>query len=153
MIQKNDFSPDKYSQSNSVKIIHASDPADRTKDIRARPFALCWNTPNFRPPPGISPDLPVPVFRIKYKCLGHCRHGNEAAGSGEEVEDVDEDGYYTVSESESESDSKRGTKDLDPNSDNVGELNKLLDANSIPKKKPTPQKCPVRLHVSLAPLS
>ncbi|KAJ6466726.1 hypothetical protein C8R47DRAFT_36828 [Mycena vitilis] len=153
---KNDYSPAAYFQPDSIKIIHASDPADRQKDIRARPFALCWNTPDFRPPSGIHVNTPVPVFRIIYKCLGHCLHGTSIHDSGDddddEFEDLDEDGYHSA-ETESDSDSDTAAndriKDIDPDTDNIAELNRLLRANSIRKSKAPSHSCSVKLHAEV----
>ncbi|KAJ7128853.1 hypothetical protein C8R46DRAFT_1331939 [Mycena filopes] len=140
---KNDYSPDKYFQPRSINIIHASDPADRTKDIRARPFTLCWSTPDFRPPEGVPTDTPVPIFRILYSCLGHCTHGT----SLEQADDSNGDQSQSGSETDSDDDqTKKKTKHLDPNSDKVGELNKLLDAKSIPKSKPPAKKCSAEVY-------
>ncbi|KAJ7034944.1 hypothetical protein C8F04DRAFT_1182658 [Mycena alexandri] len=142
---KNDYSPENYFQPRSINIIHASDPADRKKDIRARPFTLCWNTPDFRAPEGVPTDTPVPIFRILYSCLGHCTHGSSTSDTG------DDDSHSQSDTESNDNDSAPTQKKVphrDPNSDKVGELNKLLDAKSIRKTKPPAKKCSVKLHAS-----
>ncbi|KAJ7472183.1 hypothetical protein FB451DRAFT_1471472 [Mycena latifolia] len=162
---KNDYSPQHYGLAECVDIVHAGNPFDRPKDIRARPVMFCWNTRDRRPPPELK-GARVPVFRTKFKCTGHCRHGQKTtAESDEESSDSDsdsdddddetggervladldevayveiEDGDHNVSDSESEEerDDEPDLPNIDPSTtNNVTLLNKFLNAGARKKAK------------------
>ncbi|KAF7362357.1 hypothetical protein MVEN_00582400 [Mycena venus] len=173
---KNDYSPHHYSLVDSVDIVHAGNPFDRPKDIRARPVMFCWNTPDHRPPTVLKGKR-VPVFRAKYKCTGHCRHGHSSAHAAESEDEPDSD---SDSDSGSESDDDDNFDDLadqayveiedgdlssdeeerdaasdtniDPSTNNVASLNKQLNSGARKKTKTkglTRYKCKVVLHAEV----
>ncbi|KAJ7661063.1 hypothetical protein B0H14DRAFT_3700366 [Mycena olivaceomarginata] len=150
------FSPQHYSLADSVDMVHAGNPFDRPKDIRARPVMFCWNTPNHRPP-------------------GHCRHGNAMSnddplhsdsdsnsdsGTDSDVafDDVAEKGYVEVEDGDvsdagedADNDDPSDTE-IDPSSNNMASLNRQLNSGAVQKTKTKGLrrfKCKVVLHAEV----
>lgn len=156
-----------------MDIVHAGNPFDRPKDICARPVMFCWNTPDRRPPPELKNR--VPVFRAKYKCTGHCRHGSAQADDDSDDPDSDDDddgsvdsdanepmvddfadsGYVEVEDGisgDEEDEAVESDTAADPLTDNIASLNKQLNSGAKVKVKTKGlrrRKCKVVLHASL----
>ncbi|KAJ7078383.1 hypothetical protein C8R43DRAFT_353915 [Mycena crocata] len=166
---RNDYSPQHYALAPCVDIVHAGNPLDRPKDIRARPVMFCWNTPDRRPPPELK-DSRVPVFRTKFKCTGHCRHGNVSSAAdsssdsdssdddgdveGEDVdEDLDEQGYVEIEEEEGSDVDDNPNSKVNPSTiDSTAELNQQLNkgaSKKASKAKLRGHKCRVVLHAEV----
>ncbi|KAK7005485.1 hypothetical protein R3P38DRAFT_3215179 [Favolaschia claudopus] len=168
---KNDYSPQHYSLADCVDMVHAGNPFDRPKDIRARPVMFCWNTADRRPPAHLQGLRKVPVVRAKHKCTGHCRHGSEQAkeedtdsddsDSDSEDDSDDEEGSfddiadkgYAEIEEGGDSDEEEDPSDSeDPASDDIKSLNKQLDSGASKKasmKGLRRYKCKVLLHAEV----
>ncbi|KAJ6496505.1 hypothetical protein C8R47DRAFT_1069315 [Mycena vitilis] len=171
---KNDYSPQQYALADCVDIIHAGNPLDRPKDIRARPVMFCWNTPDRRPP-FASKGTRFPVYRAKYKCTGHCRHGNDAPQSSDDDSDSDSDdddnggsasdleepihddladgGYVEVEDGDEDEDADSDSEtEIDPSTDDIASLNKQLNSGAGKKARTKglgQHKCKVILHAEV----
>ncbi|KAJ6547521.1 hypothetical protein B0H19DRAFT_272579 [Mycena capillaripes] len=170
---QNDYSPQHYALAECVDIVHAGNPFDRPKDIRARSVMFCWNTPDRRPPAALK-DKRVPVFRAKYKCTGHCRHGHSSPQSDDDTDEPDSDddgsngsdadepmvddladsGYVEVEDgisADEEEDAAESDTAADPLTDDIASLNKQLNNGAKTKVKSkglVRHKCKVVLHAS-----
>ncbi|KAJ6454189.1 hypothetical protein C8R45DRAFT_944775 [Mycena sanguinolenta] len=153
-------------------MVHPGHPLDRPQDIRARPFMLCWNITDHRPPAELK-NKRVPIFRVKYQCTGHCRHGHttfqgsnsksDSNSNSNSNSDSDSDSGWVSDSSSSFEDSagqgyveidedggqnEDGT-DSDTSSDAMAALNRQLNSGAGRKgKKPRRSKCNVVLHAS-----
>ncbi|KAJ6488269.1 hypothetical protein C8R47DRAFT_1216070 [Mycena vitilis] len=146
-IWKNDYTPSSYHYGDAIKVIHLGNPCDRPQDIRAFKWILGWNTEN-RERPAPLEGKRVPVFRVVYKCSGHCGHGRASSDDDMDFDDVDAEGYTETSEAD-QSSSESGS-DSEQNKESMSGLNRKLDSGSVRKRRrPSAHKCSVTLHAEV----